>query len=391
MLDSTRQTPSPITADNYEISQPMSPLAPRPSPLPSDALLDVRNLRMYFPVLEGIFSKVKGYVKAADDVTFSVGAGETVGLVGESGCGKTTVGRCLLRAYQPTGGEMRYRTRDGHVVDLAQLDNRGLRPYRRDVRMIFQDPYSSLNPRMTVYELVSEVLTVNRICSGKETEDRVATTLRRVGLRPEYMRRYPHAFSGGERQRIVIARALVTEPRLVVADEAVSALDVSVRAQILNLMQSLRDEFNLTYLFISHDLSVVRHICDRVVVMYVGRVVEIAGGDALYRRPLHPYTEALMSAVPITNPRDRQRKARIRLEGDVADPANPPSGCYFHPRCRYAQDRCRTETPALRAVGADRMVACHFAETLELAGAPISSSAACCVLRGHTKHVPRNT
>jgi peptide/nickel transport system ATP-binding protein len=212
---------------------------------------------------------------------------------------------------------------------------------------------------------------VNRICSGKEAEERVATTLRRVGLRPEYMRRYPHAFSGGERQRIVIARALVTEPRLVVADEAVSALDVSVRAQILNLMQSLRDEFNLTYLFISHDLSVVRHICDRVVVMYVGKVVEIAGGDALYRRPLHPYTEALMSAVPITNPRDRKRKARIRLEGDVADPANPPSGCYFHPRCRYAQDRCRTESPALRPVGADRMVACHFAETLELAGAPI--------------------
>lgn len=234
--------------------------------------------------------------------------------------------------------------------------------------MIFQDPYSSLNPRMTVFELISEVLKVNKLLSGSELEDRIAYLLRRVGLRPEYIRRYPHAFSGGERQRIVIARALATNPRLIIADEAISALDVSIRAQILNLLEELRDEFHLTYLFIAHDLSVIRHICDRVNVMYVGKLVETAEATALYKKPKHPYTEALLSAVPISNPRMRDKTRRIRLQGDVPDPSNPPSGCYFHPRCRYAQEQCKIEEPSLRDLGDDRFVACHFAEKLDLKG-----------------------
>jgi peptide/nickel transport system ATP-binding protein len=340
-----------------------------------DTLLDVRNLKMYFPITKGLFASVKGYVRAVDDVSLFVRRGETVGLVGESGCGKTTVGRCLVRAYQPTGGEIQYRNEKGELVDLAQVKGDNLRPYRKEMRMIFQDPYSSLNPRMTVYELVSEVLRVNKLMPEPEIRDRVQWAIQRVGLRPEYIRRYPHAFSGGERQRIVIARALVTEPRLIVADEAVSALDVSIRAQILNLLENLRKEFNLTFLFVSHDLSVVRYICDRVVVMYVGKVVESAPVDRLYTVPRHPYTEALMSAVPIQNPRQRKQSLRIRLEGDVADPSNPPSGCYFHPRCRYAQERCKVETPALRQIDRDHVVACHFAEELQWRGATLHAVA----------------
>ncbi len=332
-------------------------------------LLDVQNLKMYFPITKGLFGGVKGYVRAVDDVSFTIRRGETLGLVGESGCGKTTVGRCIARAYKPTGGEVRFLQSGGSTLDLAKVEGEELRPLRKDVRMIFQDPYSSLNPRMTVYEIVSEVLRVNKLLPESEINERVQSVIRRVGLRPEYIRRYPHAFSGGERQRIVIARALVTEPRLIISDEAVSALDVSIRAQILNLMEDLRREFNLTYLFVSHDLSVVRYICDRVVVMYVGRVVESAPVNKIFTMPLHPYTEALMSAVPIQNPRLRHASQRIRLEGDVADPSNPPSGCYFHPRCRFAQDRCRTETPALRTLDNDHMVACHFAEELQLRGA----------------------
>jgi len=261
-----------------------------------NVLLDVRNLKMHFPITKGIFSKVKGYVKAVDDISFFIHRGETLGLVGESGCGKTTVGRCVSRAYQPTGGQVLYQ-QNGTPVDLAQLNRKGLSPYRKDIRVIFQDPYSSLNPRMTVFEIVSEVLRVNKLIPVSGFEDRVAETIQRVGLRPEYIRRYPHAFSGGERQRIVIARALVTRSRLIVADEAVSALDVSIRAQILNLMEDLQKELNLTYLFVSHDLSVIRHICDRVVVMYVGKVVEVASVNLLFNEPQHPYTEALMSAV----------------------------------------------------------------------------------------------
>lgn len=334
-----------------------------------NVLLEVNNLKKYFPITRGIFARVKGYTKAVDDVSFFIRKGETLGLVGESGCGKTTVGRCIVRAYSPTSGEILYRHSDGTAVDLARVQGEELRAYRKDIRMIFQDPYSSLNPRLTVFDLVSEVLKVNKLASPAEMRDRVEYLLKRVGLRPEYMQRYPHAFSGGERQRICIARALITNPRLVVCDEPVSGLDVSIRAQILNLLEELQADFDLTYLFISHDLSVIRHICDRIVVMYVGKVVEIADGIGLYVNPRHPYTEALMSAVPVTNPRARRAGARIRLAGEIADPSNPPPGCYFHPRCRYAQSICAEEEPALRRLDGERYVACHFAEDLELRGA----------------------
>jgi peptide/nickel transport system ATP-binding protein len=336
------------------------------SEVSTQTLLDVRHLKMWFPRRKGTIVRHTTYVRAVDDVSLFIQHGETLGLVGESGCGKTTVGRCIVRAYQPTAGEIIYN--DKAPVDLAQLNRQDLRHYRQEIRMIFQDPYSSLNPRMTVFDIVAEVLKVNHLASGSELEDRVAQLLQRVGLRSEYMRRYPHAFSGGERQRIVIARALATNPQLIVADEAISALDVSIRAQILNLMEDLQQEMGLTYLFIAHDLSVIRHICDRVSVMYVGKLVETSEATELYTRPLHPYTEALLSAVPIHNPRLRDRGRRIHLEGDVADPANPPSGCYFHPRCRYAQERCTTEAPSLREIDNGHFVACHFAESLQLRG-----------------------
>lgn len=341
-------------------------------------LLEVQNLKMHFPIRKGLLRRIVNYVKAVDDVSFVIKCGETLGLVGESGCGKTTIGRCIVRAYDPTAGHIYYQgdavrevadTTPAHsngTVDLAALDQSDLKPYRHDIRMIFQDPYSSLNPRMTVFDIVADPLRIHNIVSGDELETRVAGLLRRVGLRPELMRRYPHAFSGGQRQRIGIARALALDPKLVVADEAVSALDVSVRAQILNLMMELQDEFDLTYLFISHDLSVVEYIADRVAVMYVGKLVEIACTDELYKNPLHPYTEALLSAIP--NPDPRNRSKRIVLEGDVADPANPPTACYFHPRCAYAKERCAIETPELRDLGNEHMVSCHFAEDLNLHG-----------------------
>jgi peptide/nickel transport system ATP-binding protein len=332
------------------------------------ALLDVRDLKMHFPLRRGLLNRTIGTVKAVDGVSFAIQRGETLGLVGESGCGKTTVGRCILRAYTPTDGAIRYTPQDHEPIDLCQLDGTSLKPYRQQIRMIFQDPYSSLNPRMTVLDIIGESVRVNRLASSDAIEDIVARLLRQVGMRPEYMRRYPHAFSGGERQRIVIARALATNPRLVVADEAVSALDVSVRAQILNLLQDLQQELHLTYLFVSHDLSVVEHICDRVAVMYVGRLVELASTERLYFTPLHPYTEALLSAVPAPNPKLRGYGKRIVLEGEVADPANPPPGCPFHPRCSYAQDRCRHETPALRELAPGHAVACHRAEELHLHG-----------------------
>lgn len=322
---------------------------------------------MHFPIHKGgIFRRIAGYIKAVDGINFFVRSGETLGLVGESGCGKTTTGRCIMRIYEPTGGEILFANGNGAAVDLTQVEGHDLDPYRQQIRMIFQDPYGSLNPRMNVLNIVGEPLRNNRIATGKELEDRVEDLLRRVGLRPEYMHRYPHAFSGGERQRIGIARALALSPRLVIADEPVSALDVSVRAQVLNLLQDLQEDYNLTYLFVAHDLSVVRYICDRVTVMYVGKIAEVAETEALYTHPLHPYTEALMLAVPIPDP--RLRRKRIILEGEVADPSNPPSGCYFHPRCRHAQDRCKTERPELREVEPDRFVACHFAGELSLRG-----------------------
>ncbi|MCB0062209.1 MAG: dipeptide ABC transporter ATP-binding protein [Caldilineaceae bacterium] len=336
-----------------------------------ETLLEVNHLKMHFPITAGFFRRVVGHVKAVDDVSFAIQRGETLGLVGESGCGKTTAGRCILRAYKPTGGQILYRTAKSGVVDLAHLSEGSLKPYRQQIRMVFQDPFSSLNPRMPVIDIVGDPLKINKVASGRELEDRVAGLLRKVGLRPEYMRRYPHAFSGGERQRVGIARALALDPHLVVADEAVSALDVSVRAQILNLMQDLQEEMGLTYLFVSHDLSVIEYICDRVVVMYVGKVVEIAETDEIFHNPQHPYTEALLSAVPKPDPRQRRRRQRIVLEGDVADPANPPSGCYFHPRCRYAKERCKQEEPALRLVADGHYAACHYSEELALQGVSV--------------------
>jgi peptide/nickel transport system ATP-binding protein len=332
-------------------------------------LLDVQHLKMYFPIHRGFMQRVVGHVRAVDDVSFYIREGETLGLVGESGCGKTTTGRCIVRAYSPTGGQIHYRRPDGQMVDLAAIDDpRELEPYYRQIRLIFQDPYSSLNPRMTLLQIVGEPLVINKIASGAELQDRVAALLRQVGLRPEFMRRYPHAFSGGQRQRIGIARALALEPRLLVCDEAVSALDVSVRAQILNLLQDLQEEYHLTYLFVAHDLSVVEHVADAVAVMYVGKLVEMAETEELYTNPKHPYTEALLSAVPKSDPDLRGLGQRVMLEGDVANPARPPSGCYFHPRCRFAQSICSAETPVLRDVGGAHYVACHLADRLSLRG-----------------------
>ncbi|MCB0061898.1 MAG: ATP-binding cassette domain-containing protein [Caldilineaceae bacterium] len=330
-------------------------------------MLEVNHLKKYFPIRRGFFSRVVGYVKAVDDVSFSVRPGETMGLVGESGCGKTTTGRTILRALDPSDGEILFQDNDMGRVDIAKLESQQMKRLRRNIQMVFQDPYSSLNPRMTLLQNVGEPLIVNNVATGKELEERVASLLRVVGLRPEYMNRYPHAFSGGQRQRIGIARALALNPQLVVLDEPVSALDVSVQAQILNLLQDLQQQFGLTYIFVAHDLSVVEHISDRVAVMYVGQIVESATTTELFTQPKHPYTEALLSAVPKPDPRHRAEP--IVLEGDVADPANPPSGCYFHPRCRYNDGkRCASELPELREISPGHTVRCHYAETLTLTG-----------------------
>jgi peptide/nickel transport system ATP-binding protein len=327
-------------------------------------LLDVRGLRKYFPVTKGFLRRVSGQVRAVDDVSFTVNEGETLGLVGESGCGKTTVSRCILRAIDPTGGQVLYRTRDDRVVDLAPMSRQELAPFRKEIQMIFQDPFGSLNPRMTLLDNVGEPLLVNGVHSRKERTERVVELLRVVGLRPEFMHRFPHAFSGGQRQRIGIARALATNPRLVVADEPVSALDVSVQAQVLNLLLELQRMFRLTFLFVAHDLSVVRHIADRVAVMYVGQLVELAPTAVVFERPYHPYTAALMRAVPVPDPRVRNDDGI--LSGEVPSPAAPPSGCYFNPRCRFAEDRCRQEAPALREIVPGRFARCHFAGQLQL-------------------------
>lgn len=335
----------------------------------SEPCLEVRDLKMHFGQSGGFFKQKTGVVKAVDGVDLTVADGATVGLVGESGCGKSTLGRAILRVYEPTSGEIRYRPRGtGDWVDLTKAPPKTLSGLRHDIRMIFQDPFTSLNARQTVLDAIGQPLFA-RGMARSEIRDRVATIMSKVGLRPEYMSRYPHAFSGGERQRIVIARALVVEPHLVVADEAVSALDVSVRAQTLNLLQDLQDEFNLTYLFISHDLSVVKHVSDHVAVMYVGRVVEFAPSAEIFARPLHPYTAALIAAIPVASPNLRGQN-RSELTGEIPDPSNPPPGCLFHPRCAFATEACRTEVPALRTVSGGRQVACHHAEALDLAGIP---------------------
>jgi peptide/nickel transport system ATP-binding protein len=328
-------------------------------------LLEVRDLKMHFPIQAGFFRNVVGHIRAVDGISFFIREGETLGLVGESGCGKTTAGRCILRAYEPTEGEVFFRC-DGEMVNILELSKKEMKALRHEMQIIFQDPYSSLNPRMTVMDIISEPLVINGVAKGDELKLLVRELLEAVGLRAQHMNRYPYAFSGGQRQRIGIARALALRPRLIVCDEPVSALDVSIQAQTLNLLEDLQGEFGLTYLFIAHDLSVVEHISDRVAVMYLGNLAELAQAGDLYNSPLHPYTEALLSAVPRTDP--DYVSQRMILPGDVPSPADPPPGCKFHPRCRYAQDVCHQEYPEWRELSEDHWVACHLTEELNLSG-----------------------
>ena len=329
-------------------------------------ILVVKNLKKYFPIRQGLLQRSVGNVRAVDDVSFTIQENEVLGLVGESGCGKTTVGRTILRLYEPTAGEIWFYAKDGRRVDIANIELKAMKPLRQQMRMIFQDPFSSLNPRLTVKDIISEPLIIHKIAKGREAEDRVAELMRSVGLDSAYMQRYPHEFSGGQRQRIGLARTLSLSPRLIIADEPVSALDVSVQAQVLNLLQELQAKLGLTLLFVAHDLSVVEHISDRIAVMYVGKLVEIAETTELLRNPLHPYAEALISAVPPADP--AIRLDRIILEGDVPSPAHPPSGCVFHPRCQYAQDICSQEAPSLQEIKAGHFVSCLFADELQLQG-----------------------
>ena len=329
-------------------------------------LLVVRDLVKHFPIRKGFWSKIVGHVRAVDGVSFNVRQGETLGLVGESGCGKTTTSRMVMRAYQPTGGTIYFRDRTQGWLDIPTASANQVRGIRRNLQMIFQDPYSSLNPRMTLLDIIGEPLMVNGVTKGSELQDRVAELLRLVGLHPEYMARYPHAFSGGQRQRVGIARAIALEPQLVVCDEPVSALDVSIQAQTLNLLEDLQARLGLTYIFVAHDLSVVQHVSTRVAVMYVGRIVECAPTEDLFFSPKHPYTEALLSAVPTPDP--TRRGSRIFLAGEVPDASNPPPGCHFHPRCRYAADICRTTVPPLTEIAPGHTVACHMSDQLSLTG-----------------------
>jgi len=316
-------------------------------------LLDVRDLKKYFPVKGGVLSKTVGYVYAVDGVSFSLREGESLGLVGESGCGKSTTARAILRLIEPSSGEIFFEGRD-----LCKLDDREMRSMRRYMQIVFQDPYASLDPRRTVGEIVGEPLEAFKVGTKKERQERVAYLLEKVGLSPEHARRYPHEFSGGQRQRIGIARALALNPKLVIGDEPVSALDVSIQAQVINLLEDLQQEFRLSYIIIAHDLAVVEHICDRIAVMYLGRIVEIARDKDLYTSPLHPYTIALLSAIPMPDP--NVTKKRIILEGDVPNPMHPPPGCNFHTRCSHAKEICRASVPTLKDVGDGHLVACHL-------------------------------
>jgi oligopeptide transport system ATP-binding protein len=342
MLNTTEQqaAPTPTTHSPKKIGK---------------VLLKVRNLKKYFPINSGfLIQRQTGAVKAVDGLDFDVFQGETLGLVGESGCGKSTTGRTILQLYRPTEG-----TVDFEGKDLAKMQGEELRKMRRKMQMIFQDPYASLNPRMTVGRIIAEPLEVHNVGTPKERTDRVQYLLERVGLNPYYVNRYPHEFSGGQRQRIGIARALALNPTLIVADEPISALDVSIQAQVVNLLQDLQEELGLTYLFIAHDLSMVRHLCDRVAVMYLGKIVELAPSDELYSNPLHPYTQALLSAVPIPDPDEERVRSRIILKGDVPSPANPPVGCNFNTRCPVALNTCFKDEPVLTEVSPGHFVSCH--------------------------------
>jgi len=321
------------------------------------ALIQVRNLKMHFPITRGLlFQRKVGAIKAVDGISFDIKRGETLGLVGESGCGKSTTGRALLQLYRPTAGEVFF---EGD--NLTKLTGERLRRMRRRMQMIFQDPYASLNPRMTVGDIIGEPLVVHNISAGQGRRERVQELLRIVGLNPYFVNRYPHEFSGGQRQRIGVARALAVQPDFIVCDEPISALDVSIQAQIINLLEELQEQFNLTYLFIAHDLSVVRHISDRIAVMYLGKIVELTGRKELYDRPLHPYTQALLSAVPIPDPVVEEKRRRVILEGDVPSPANPPLGCHFSTRCPVATDMCKEQEPEFVDVGGGHWVACDRA------------------------------
>lgn len=321
----------------------------------NQVLVQVKDLKKYFPITQGIIiQRVKAYVKAVDGLNFSIKKGETLGLVGESGCGKSTTGRTILQLYRPTAGEVYFQGQD-----LAKLQGEELRKMRRNMQMIFQDPYASLNPRMTVGDIIGEPLEVHNLAQGKDKRERVQELLQIVGLNPYFVNRYPHEFSGGQRQRIGVARSLAVNPDFIVCDEPISALDVSIQAQIINLLEELQAKFNLTYLFIAHDLSVVRHISDRVAVMYLGKIVELTDRDSLYKNPLHPYTKALLSAVPIPDPVVEEKRERMILTGDVPSPVNPPSGCRFHTRCPLVIDVCKKVDPEFRDVGGEHFVACH--------------------------------
>lgn len=325
----------------------------------NDVLLKVENLKKHFLINNSVNKAKQKWLKAVDDISFEIKKGETFGLVGESGCGKSTTGRTILRLYDPTGGNVLY---DG--VDISRIGTRAMMPYRKKIQMIFQDPYASLNGRMTVYDIIGEGIDTHNLYKGQEKTERIYDLIYHVGLKKEHVNRYPHEFSGGQRQRIGIARALAVEPELIICDEPISALDVSVQAQVVNMLEDLQDEMGLTYLFIAHDLSMVKHISDRIGVMYIGKLMEVCSSGTLYENPLHPYTQALLSAIPIPDPIATRQNKRIILEGDVQSPINPPEGCRFAKRCRFAKDICREVTPELRELEPDHFVACHRVEEI---------------------------